>query len=493
LACKLTAWNIWSQAGAGDRHIQDYKAHQTYGTVVRVGPNILSFNSASALKEIYARRKANTKKTKWYNVLDMTSAASTHSETDIGIHAFKRRVLGHAFSTGALRSMESFMINNIQRWIEKLGEKCNEKGREEKSDRWSDPKDVSVWNTWLAYDIMGDISFGTQFGCLDGGKHRGITNIMFGANRFVYQMGYHPYITIVKPLVKLMLPILAMVDPQLQEIIKFDAYFKEQTNKRMAAVEANEEKGKENKDGRKDFMYYVLSAKDPETGKGFSKAELDHEAAVFITAGSDTTSTTMSALLHYLLHSPTAYQKAVEEVRGQYEEVEDIWGDGIDQLKYLRACVKESLRLAPPVPSSLPREVLSGGLIIDGEYIPAGTEVGVSAYVIHHNPEYFPEPFAFRPERWLVDENDTKSEEGLALARSAFCPFSLGTRGCIGKSVAYLEIMLAMARLLFTYDMRLAGSNGPDHKSGGQVEEYVLTDGFVTQSHGPLVEFKARS
>ena len=115
------------------------------------------------------------------------------------------------------------------------------------------------------------------------------------------------------------------------------------------------------------------------------------------------------------------------------------------------------MRLAPPVPSLLPREILQGGLEICGEHFPAGTVVGVPAYTLHHNPAYYPEPFSYKPERWMVADGSDggmngkggdailQTADAVKTAQSAYCPFSIGPRGCIGKGVAYLELSIALA------------------------------------------------
>jgi len=157
----------------------------------------------------------------------------------------------------------------------------------------------------------------------------------------------------------------------------------------------------------------------------------------------------------------------------------------------------------------LPREVLDGGLTIsiptttpDGStvdtphFFPPGTVIGVSAYAIHHNATYFPDPFTFQPERWV--ESAEWTEESVAVARSAFCAFSLGTRGCVGRSLAYKELQLSLALILFSFDLRFAEveeeptSKKPRHPMRWRKDEYQLFDRFLAETDGPMVEFRAR-
>jgi len=147
------------------------------------------------------------------------------------------------------------------------------------------------------------------------------------------------------------------------------------------------------------------------------------------------------------------------------------------------------MRLSPPVPALLPREVLAGGAEIDGHMFPEGTVLGVPAYAIHHKPEYYPDPFVYKPERWLVGEKGSREAECLAVAQSAFCPFSIGPRGCIGKGVAYLELSVGLARTLWLYDMRLARGEAVGRGDDGQ---YQMWDIFVARKDGPVVEFRRR-
>jgi cytochrome P450 len=250
---------------------------------------------------------------------------------------------------------------------------------------------------------------------------------------------------------------------------------------------------------RKDFFYYLLNAKDPETGKGFNNDELWGESNLFIIAGSDTTSTALAASFFYLVHNPNALKKASEEVRKTFASFDDIvHGADLSSCTFLRACIDEAMRLSPPVSGALPRRVLQGGFTVDGHFVPEGIDVCVPHYAIHHNPEYFPLPFSYKPERWLKDAAPGDMTTHLDAAHSAFCPFSVGPRGCIGKGLAYVELTVTLARVLWQFDVRLApgtsvGEGRADLEDGRQrVEEYQLKDTFTSIKDGPLVQFKNR-
>jgi hypothetical protein len=244
------------------------------------------------------------------------------------------------------------------------------------------------------------------------------------------------------------------------------------------------------------------------------------ESNLLIIAGSDTTSTAIAATVFYLVHNADKLAVLTQEVRAAFDDVEEIrFGQKLSALPYVRACIDEAMRLSPSVGGLLPREVLIGGIEIDGEQIPAGTVVGVPSYTMQHNEEYYPSAWEFRPERWIAGSEKGVTSESVARAQSAFCPFSVGPRGCIGKGklnipleivvgwlanhdcvgMAYAEMTTTIARMVYMYDMRLApgstlGKGNPRLAYGRQrTTEFQLKDSFTSIKEGPEVQFRARA
>lgn len=264
-------------------------------------------------------------------------------------------------------------------------------------------------------------------------------------------------------------------------------------NGRVEATKRAQERTMAGREAKKDFFYYLLNAKDPETGKGLSTPELWGEANVLMIAGSDTTSTTLAATLFYLVRSPETLAKLTKEVRSAFSTVEDIVsGSQLNELVFLKACLDEALRLCPAVPGAPPREVMQGGAVVDGVFLPAGTDCGTPTYSIHRQPQYYREPEVYIPERWIegatckaAGVSWTTTKEDIETARRAFCPFSIGPRGCIGKPMAFMEMRLTLARLAFLFDMSLADREGEDENG-----HLKLVDHFTSAKNGPNVEFQ---
>ena len=157
------------------------------------------------------------------------------------------------------------------------------------------------------------------------------------------------------------------------------------------------------------------------------------------------------------------------------------------------------MRLTPPVSALLPRETLACGLIVDGQYFPEGTDIGVPHDALHHDERIFADPFLFKPERWMVDTDPRHikaSEAEIALMNSAFCAFSVGRASCVGKILAYQEMSIILARILCIFYIRLRGNEGEGHARLGEgrkrKDKYQTWEGFVSTHEGPMVEFRRR-
>lgn len=458
------------------------------GPIYRCGPNYLVINTAEGLTKIYAGSKTNVRKAPVYTYLHDGGASASATVINKDAHARKRRILSHAFSDTALRSLEEYMIQNIELWCTLLTE----------GEGWSEVKDMSRWSNYLTFDILGELCFGKSFGLMTSPAQRYLPRMLLGTMH-TFQTVRSPYFrSILQRPDKVQIgnsPLLPYW-PFLRDRLKLDRllipefHSDRQAFRAFSTVAIKERIVESKKVGgsRRDFFYWLLDATDGDD-PGYTMPEILLECRTLIIAGSDTSSITLAAAFYYLCRSATILERLQHEIRSTFQNVDEIrTGQKMSECTYLRAVIDETLRMTPPVPSSLPREVEAGGISIDGKYIPQGTIVGSSAYCLHHNPDYFPDPYIFRPERWIVDDSTGVNAEAVSRSRSAFCPFSLGSRGCIGKTMAYNELSLALARVLYKLDVRLE----KDDKSGeGLNGEYAQQDVFVSDRDGPLVQFRA--
>ncbi|KAK5085292.1 hypothetical protein LTR05_004573 [Lithohypha guttulata] len=267
---RISSLSIPLQAASGDRHLHQLQEHQRYGPIVRIDPSSLSFASPAALRTIYQSSRAQNplRKSDYHKTVDAPAGAySTHTEISRRKHAFRRRVLDHAFSEASMRPAEEFVLENIRTFCKLLGPESDGEGLE-----WSRPRNMSECCTNFAYDVMGDLVFGKRFDW---------------SSELLYWF-------IVRPI--LCSPtLMKWVGGQFaQDEHEFVAYASACVKDRISKEHESD------KVVRKDMMYFILNAKDPVTGQFFTNQDLDAESSLLITAGGDTTSTVLAAAFFYL-------------------------------------------------------------------------------------------------------------------------------------------------------------------------------------------------
>ncbi|THC96056.1 hypothetical protein EYZ11_004477 [Aspergillus tanneri] len=178
-------------------------------------------------------------------------------------------------------------------------------------------------------------------------------------------------------------------------------------------------------------------------GISHSETLIQCKAAMF--AGADSTAVMLSTILFHLVQRPDVRQRVKEEI--------DQRPAGVDYrtLPYLRAVIREGLRLGMANPVRLTRIVPpeSQGLSVSGFYLPPGTVVGAAAYVFHHNPDIFPMPFEFQPERWISEHHEEQhNTQARRLMDRDFFPFGLGSRACLGRNLAMQQLFAAVSTVV---------------------------------------------
>ncbi|KAI9879763.1 MAG: hypothetical protein M1830_007205 [Pleopsidium flavum] len=405
---------------------QPYKIlelHEKYGPMVRTAPNELSFNTQGSWKDIYGLRQSHKPFTKGDFYDGASFAAEAHSivsERDPIEHGKMRKYLSHAFSDRSLKEQEYLITEIVDLFISQIGKH----GR--------DGLDLVMWFNLATFDIIGSLAFGEPFGGVASGTTHFWISIILGSlelgaladcfNRF---------------------PILGKVFMALTPKSTF-----ENTARHKAYTIELVQKRINRKIDRKDFMVKILENRDHNQ---ISDIQLAAQASDFVIAGSETTATVLSAITYYLLRTPDVMQKLQNEVRSAFKSYDDINAMSTAPLKYLQAVLLEGMRIYPPLPIGLPRVVPPGGDTVDGHFIPGGTIVSTNPVAASLSSANFEQPLEFKPERWLGQNNEDSLE--------ASQPFSLGLRGCIGRNLAWMELRSILAKLHFTYDLKLLNDN----------------------------------
>ncbi|KAF1933365.1 cytochrome P450 [Didymella exigua CBS 183.55] len=408
---------IWDAClfASGRRPFIIRELHKTYGDVVRIAPNELSFASVNSYRDIYghaSKTRRPFEKGQFYH-RDKKHLSIIDSKGQD--HRNQRKALSNAFSAKALRDQEDVVQHYVNMFNNQLG-------------TWSlRPNGINIAESlnWITFDIIGELAFGESFKAVEAGKTHPWVSLLIDSVMELNLIGLRKRI----PILTLLLPFLV---PR-GLAAKFAAHWAfvlEMTKKRIAKKDTIK---------RTDFFQHIL-----EHGM-MEEALLTENANLLIVAGSETTATALSGCMYYLTHDDKCLAKLQHEVRNAFDSPDLIDGDTTQKLPYLHACIEESLRMYPPVAIGLPR--VSHGATIDGHWIPAGVEVSSHNWTLMRDARYWKDPNSYRPERWVG--------EGFGDNKDAFQPFSLGARACIGINLAYMEMRIILAKMVWKYDFEL--------------------------------------
>ncbi|CAI7662150.1 unnamed protein product [Penicillium glandicola] len=399
------------------------RLHQQYGDVVRIAPDELSFIDSTAWKAIYGTRVGHGQKAKDYRFygppIEGAPGIIVSNDAD---HSRFRRLLSHAFSDSSLRGQEPIIQSYVDLLMQRLHEKI---------EGGTKAVDMVAWYNFTTFDIIGDLAFGEPFDCLKNADYHQWVSIIFSTIKYAAYSN-----------VSLRLPgskyILSYITPK--HVISQRSTHLALTKKKVQGriTKSNE---------RPDFFGNIL--KHENTEKGISIPEMVTNGSTLIIAGSETTATLLSGVTYLLLRNPRVLAKLQHEVRSAFTKEEEINLESCNKLEYCLAVLTETLRVYPPVAVGLPRIVDAQGDMIAGNWVPGGTVVSVSHLAASHSPTNFTDAEQFIPERHLDDPrfvNDNKN---------AMQPFSFGPRNCIGRNLAYVEMRIILARMVFNFDMEL--------------------------------------
>ncbi|CAN2391655.1 16-hydroxypalmitate dehydrogenase activity, partial [Pristimantis euphronides] len=220
---------------------------------------------------------------------------------------------------------------------------------------------------------------------------------------------------------------------------------------RKQSIKEDTELEKIKKKRHLDFLDILLCAKD-ESGQGFSDEDLRAEVNTFMFEGHDTTASAISWILYCLAKYPEHQEKCREEIRGVLQEKKLEWDD-LGNLPYTSMCIKESMRLYPPVPG-IARELKEPITFCDGRSLPEGVHIFISIYAINRCSSVWEDPEVFDPFRFSPENMSDRHSH-------AFLPFSAGGRNCIGQNFAMNELKVAIALTLQRFELHSVPGKEP--------------------------------
>ncbi|KAI2643133.1 putative cytochrome P450 monooxygenase [Xylaria nigripes] len=421
LLSRASFWpRVWYQInGRMAFHVRDL--HKQYGPVVRIAPDELVFSSPQAWQDIYGHKKSGElelpKLHAFYRMFDHIPPSILSSNRQE--HSVLRRQLSHGFSDRSMHEQEPIIGSYVKLLISRL-----------KTETKKNPiQNVRDWYNWTTFDLIGDLSFGVEggFGSLEKLEtHRWVELLAITSNQNCRVRG----------LCRLGLNFI------MEWCSKLDL-LKDSTQRDLVY----EKVGQRIQSGsRPDFLEALINKQDQ---LGLTQGHLAMNATILVFAGSETTATLLSGATYFLTSKPHILRRLEQEVRSSFKSDEEITLTSVSRLSYMLACLNESLRCYPPVPSGMPREVPRGGTVIDGNYVAPGTIVSIFQWAVNHDERLWTEPDSFEPGRWMGDLKFQSDQ------LDAMQPFSVGPRNCIGKNLAYAEMRLILAKIIYNFDISM--------------------------------------
>ncbi|KAL4998500.1 cytochrome P450 [Aspergillus recurvatus] len=438
----LTVWYEFYYDGIqrGRYTFEIQRMHEKYGPVVRISPNELHVNEPSFIEELYAgsgkKRDKYTYFTRQFGIPDSVFGTPGHD-----LHRLRRGALNRFFSKASVTKLEPIIDSAI-------GKLCTQLESFSGSQR---PVKMNMAFSCMTTDVVTEYAFAKSYNFLDSPTfepnfHRAI---VAGSDMGPWIKQFPFLMTLMNVLPKW---ILTRINPEAAVYVQFQ----EDIRRQIREVRSQIDQGKSNEKTRTIF-HELLTGDLPEQEKRIER--LWQEGQIVVGAGTETTAWALSATLFYLLDNPRTMRRLREELERAIPDAADrVTWKQLEQLPYLSAVICEGLRLSYGVSTRLQRINPLGPLRVrsrdanDGpggkgrwvEYeIPKGTPVGMTATLIHTNPELFPDPHDFKPERWL----DGAGKRHHALD-AYLLSFSRGSRQCIGINLAYAELYMGLGLLI---------------------------------------------
>lgn len=347
--------------------------HAKYGDIVRIGPNELSCVHPQSIKDIYGQPNINhpqffRKFTTFYKQSDVGGSIGT--EVDPHVHQGIRKRLAPGFSASALRKQGDIIVRHIDSLLYQISKQGNiQQGM-----------NMSQWFMWLAFDVIADLSFGEELGTIEIGKTLLDWSALHEIEADRHDLGEGNYWMHMLANSGFQIALGYVVRRRwkaFQDLVRYclvNEKSKRMRNKYLAnARQAASQRLQRGADvNRFDFFSHLLREKAPEANIEFFASQ----GSTLVAAGTETTSTFMSALTYHLLQQPDCLKHLQDELRCTFRQHSEIDGESTKPLKYLNAVIEEGMRIFNPAAFGLPR--VSPGANVTGEWIPKGVSLLLS-------------------------------------------------------------------------------------------------------------------
>ncbi|XP_078583430.1 cytochrome P450 3A11-like isoform X2 [Branchiostoma floridae x Branchiostoma japonicum] len=382
-----------------------------------------------------------------------------------------RATISPSFTGGKLKLMTDILNRCADQLVDNIGA----------STRDGAACDIKELSSAFTMDAIAAVAFGTDINTQETPDHPFVVNAKkaFGMDL------KNPLLWVYLILPKITKPIMESLQVSLMPrdcVNFFSGVLSQLMQQRQAGGE-----------GRVDMMQLMMDAhtmRDEEEGEGgeaggrtrerkqaLSRDDVLANGIQFILAGYETTASTLSFTMYNLATHPDVLDKVIREVDDVMKDRDTVDYEACKKLEYMEMCIMENLRVYPAAPRLA--RVATADTKIQWLTVPKGMLMDIPVLPIHYDPERYPEPEKFIPERFSKEERQKRDP-------CDWLPFGAGPRNCIGMRLAMMEAKIALAKILRSYRISLA----PDMEVPVQLSKYTA---FVKPEHGIRITVEPRN
>ncbi|EED20175.1 cytochrome P450, putative [Talaromyces stipitatus ATCC 10500] len=383
-----TLWLFFQVLKRKQAHLTLLAAHKEYGPIVRIGSNHLSIVHPRAVEKIHL----TCRKAPFYDLNKPITSIQT--ARDKALHDQRRRLWSMAFTETRLRDYETSIKKIHKHLLARI-----DRDSKDKDGRPNRPINATRLINHYAFDVMGEVAYGTHFDMLATGNNHQAIDLL---NEAMAMIGFMLPIWLIR---------VAVAIPGLtRKWWQFVAYCFEQ----MEICRSS----KTNLPFIASSLLGPCKDRDPTPDE---KLVLQGEAQLLVVAGSDTTSAALTCALYELVLHPQITTQLREAISASLQPGDtEVSACNVQNLDILNGIINETLRLYPPIPTTLWRLTPADGIWIDEEtYIPGNVVVSTPHYVLGRSNNIYERPYDFIPERWY-------SKPKMVKYAKAFAPFTIG-------------------------------------------------------------------
>ncbi|KAK3322908.1 cytochrome P450 [Apodospora peruviana] len=441
-------FNVLGHTGQYFKQIE--AMHAVYGPVVRITPNEVHSADPSDYDKIYSTTSL-FKDPAFYGVISIPGSIFTTIPNDL--HRKRRAVLNPFFSKKAVVERAEDVV---QAKIDKLCRRIRDNVNHDNV-----PTDVFLGYRAISIDAVTEVAFDDCWNLLDdpetGGWFEAMIRQTVGPRFFTLNM--FPMLEKPSKAIPMWLA---------KRMLSMQAGFAQMRERTERAVQEVQRKVEMRIVPERPTLFHKML--DPDAFEGHVVPSVDNvvdEAFIISAAASDTLGNALTVATAHVLSHDEIEARLRKELGDRYPDpTTRMRFTELEKLPYLTAVIKEGLRLAYGVIGRLPRRVGKGGLSLQGHFLPEGTTASMSTWMMHRNPDAFPNPDQFDPARWLDPDPEVVRARDKCLV-----PFSRGQRMCVGIHLAYCMLYLTLANMFRRFD------NLKPYNFG--VGDLMFNDGFA--------------